>query len=48
VVPKSGGLGNYSSEGGPETKRRLLEREGARVALEMKTAPSARRSQVKD
>src|SRR2546426_260539 len=47
VVPKSGGLGNYSSEGGPETKRRLLEREGARVALEMKTAPSARRSQVK-
>src|SRR5256712_243311 len=48
VFPKSGGLGNYSSEGGPETKRRLLEREGARVALEMKTAPSARRSQVKD
>jgi len=36
VVPKSGGLGNYSSEGGPETKRRLLEREGARLALEMK------------
>src|SRR2546422_1120801 len=48
VVPKSGGLGNYSSEGGPETKRRLLEREGARVAFEMKTAPSARRSHVKD
>src|SRR5207245_11372333 len=36
VVPKSGGLGNYSSEGGPETKRKLLEREGARVALDMK------------
>src|SRR6267143_2438508 len=32
VVPKSGGLGNYSSEGGPETKRKLLEREGARIA----------------
>src|SRR5213594_3133882 len=48
VVPNSGGLGNYSSEGGPETKRRLLEREGARVAFEMKTAPSARRSHVKD
>src|SRR5438874_5940416 len=31
VVPKSGGLGNYSSEGGPETKRKLLEREGARI-----------------
>jgi len=35
VVPKSGGLGNYSSEGGPETKRKLLEREGAKLALEM-------------
>ncbi len=32
VVPKTGGLGEYSSEGGPETKRRLLEREGARIA----------------
>ncbi|MGI0148299.1 MAG: methylated-DNA--[protein]-cysteine S-methyltransferase, partial [Thermoplasmata archaeon] len=31
VVPKSGGLGNYSSEGGTETKRKLLEREGARL-----------------
>ena len=29
VVPKSGGLGGYSAEGGVETKRRLLEREGA-------------------
>jgi len=29
VVPASGGIGNYSSEGGSETKRRLLEREGA-------------------
>lgn len=33
VVPKAGGVGAYSSEGGPETKRRLLEREGARLAL---------------
>lgn len=31
VVPKSGGVGNYSSEGGPETKRKLLEREGAKL-----------------
>lgn len=29
VLPKGGGVGNYSSEGGPETKRKLLEREGA-------------------
>jgi len=36
VVPKSGGLGNYSSEGGPETKRKLLEREGASLAFEMR------------
>lgn len=34
VVPKSGGLGGYSAEGGPDTKRKLLEREGARVVLE--------------
>src|SRR5205809_7215274 len=34
VVPTSGGLGNYSSEGGPETKRRLLEREGASLPVE--------------
>src|SRR5207249_2353909 len=33
VVPKSGGVGNYSSEGGPETKRKLLEREGASLAV---------------
>lgn len=31
VVPKSGGLGNYSSEGGTETKRKLLLRERARL-----------------
>lgn len=38
IVPKSGGLGQYSGEGGPETKRKLLaaegsvaEREGPRV-----------------
>jgi len=29
VVPASGGLGNYSAPGGRETKRRLLEKEGA-------------------
>ncbi len=29
VVPKAGGLGGYSGEGGPETKRKLLERERA-------------------
>lgn len=34
VVPKSGGLGNYSSEGGVETKRKLLVREGADLARE--------------
>src|SRR3989454_11968411 len=42
VVPKSGGLGNYSSEGDPETKRKLLEREGASLALAMKTHPIRR------
>ncbi|MEE9163680.1 MAG: methylated-DNA--[protein]-cysteine S-methyltransferase [Thermoplasmata archaeon] len=29
VVPASGGLGNYTGEGGVQTKRKLLEREGA-------------------
>lgn len=29
VLPASGGIGNYSSEGGAVTKRKLLEREGA-------------------
>ena len=29
VVPASGGLGNYTGEGGAQTKRKLLEREGA-------------------
>ncbi len=29
VVPASGGLGNYSAPGGSETKRKLLDREGA-------------------
>jgi O-6-methylguanine DNA methyltransferase len=28
AVPASGGLGNYSAPGGPETKRKLLEKEG--------------------
>ena len=32
VVPARGGLGNYSATGGPRTKRRLLEREGAMAA----------------
>jgi O-6-methylguanine DNA methyltransferase len=41
VVPKSGGLGNYSSEGGVDTKRKLLAREGADLAREaVSTAPS--------
>src|SRR5207249_1067961 len=40
VVPKSGGLGNYSSEGGPETKRKLLEREGASLAFAIRTHPA--------
>jgi O-6-methylguanine DNA methyltransferase len=31
VVPKSGGLGGYSGEGGVGTKRKLLEREGAQL-----------------
>ena len=30
VVPAHGGIGNYSAAGGPETKQRLLRREGAR------------------
>ncbi len=29
VVPARGGIGNYSATGGPETKRKLLVREGA-------------------
>jgi O-6-methylguanine DNA methyltransferase len=29
VVPSHGGIGQYSGEGGPETKRRLLQKEGA-------------------
>jgi methylated-DNA-[protein]-cysteine S-methyltransferase len=29
VVPSKGGVGQYSGEGGPETKRRLLRTEGA-------------------
>ena len=29
VVPSSGGLGNYAGAGGAETKRKLLEKEGA-------------------
>src|SRR2546430_1419131 len=42
VVPKSGGLGNYSSEGGPETKRKLLKREGASLAVAIRTHPARR------
>ncbi len=30
VVPSGGGIGNYSGEGGPRTKARLLAQEGAR------------------
>jgi methylated-DNA-[protein]-cysteine S-methyltransferase len=29
VVPSSGGIGNYSGAGGPMTKIKLLEKEGA-------------------
>lgn len=29
VIPSSGGLGNYAGAGGAETKRKLLEKEGA-------------------
>ncbi|HYS72975.1 MAG TPA: methylated-DNA--[protein]-cysteine S-methyltransferase, partial [Thermoplasmata archaeon] len=43
VLPASGRLGNYSGEGGPETKRRLLEREGARLA-----APGVPRNPMKE
>src|SRR5207245_9423876 len=42
VVPKSGGRGNYSSEGGPETKRKLLEREGASLAIGIRTHVTTR------
>jgi|GEM_PF-950015 len=44
VVPKSGGLGGYSAEGGPETKRRLLEREGAAVAEQAATLGATART----
>lgn len=43
VVPSSGGVGNYSGEGGPETKRRLLEQEGARPAIPAEPRASLRR-----
>jgi methylated-DNA-[protein]-cysteine S-methyltransferase len=47
VVPKSGGIGNYSAEGGAETKRKLLERERApfvlpAVAKALKRQPTRR------
>jgi len=41
VVPKSGGLGNYSSEGGAETKRKLLEREGALLPDQTEPKPNS-------
>ena len=34
VVPSAGGVGNYGGAGGPATKRKLLEREGALPKLE--------------
>ncbi len=40
VVPAHGGIGNYSAAGGPETKHRLLEREGAHLT----DRPEQRRS----
>jgi methylated-DNA-[protein]-cysteine S-methyltransferase len=39
VVPSHGGIGQYSGEGGPETKRRLLQKEGAIGELLPPTAP---------
>ena len=34
VVPAAGGVGNYGGEGGPATKRKLLETEGALPKIE--------------
>src|SRR3989475_1419077 len=42
VVPKSGGLGNYPSEGGPETKGKLLEGGGEIWPLAMRTQSTGR------
>ncbi len=39
VVPSAGGVGNYGGTGGPATKRKLLEKEGALPKLE---APHSR------
>ncbi|TLZ67842.1 MAG: MGMT family protein, partial [Methanobacteriota archaeon] len=50
VVPKAGGLGEYSSEGGPETKRKLLQREGAPIAADRapgRERPKARSPQTR-
>ena len=34
VVPSAGGVGNYGGAGGPATKRKLLEKEGALPKVE--------------
>ncbi len=36
IVPKSGGVGNYTSDGGPKVKVKLLEREGAMDKIKVK------------
>ena len=40
VVPSAGGVGNYGGTGGPATKRKLLEKEGALPKLEASRAKS--------
>jgi methylated-DNA-[protein]-cysteine S-methyltransferase len=48
VVPSSGGVGNYSGAGGPGTKIKLLEKEGALQKIRGrpgKRAPPAKRSE---
>jgi O-6-methylguanine DNA methyltransferase len=39
IVPKSGGIGNYTSDGGPKVKVKLLEREGALDRIGSKEKP---------
>jgi methylated-DNA-[protein]-cysteine S-methyltransferase len=39
IVPKSGGVGNYTSDGGPKVKVKLLEREGALNRIGFKEKP---------
>ncbi len=48
VVPRHGGVGNYSAEGGTRTKRRLLELEGAEKSAGRRPRRRARRPPVPD